>query len=251
MFGIPIGTGLSKARWPRRCAESALPKSYDTDFGADLTIMEEANEFVRKTHEAYRALPLITSCSPGWVKLLRVLLSGSCLLDNLSSCKSPHRCSAPFARPTLQRKSASIRRDIVQCLRHAVYAKKFEIHRPEIQDRQDYPDVDAALTTRELGRMIKMYGIDFATICRMKASIRICWANYSGAGVIFGASGGVMEAALRTVKEVLGDGKPLENIDFLACRGTAGVKEAEVDDCRQPKVLDRSHVFHALCVNRC
>jgi len=221
-FGMPIGTRVT-GKMAAALRRIGFNRVYDTNFGADLTIMEEGYEFIRRVTKGGK-LPQLTSCSPGWVRYVEY--EHPELLDNLSTAKSPHMMMGAIIKTYFAKAKGIDPKDIYNVSIMPCIAKKSEIHRPE-NKTGDYPDVDAVLTTRELGRLIKMYGIDFNNLPD-EGFDQDLLGDYSGAGAIFGASGGVMEAALRTVKEVL-DGKPLENIDFLACRGTAGVKESEVE----------------------
>lgn len=168
---------------------------------------------------------MFTSCSPGWVRYVEYQYPE--LLSHLSSAKSPHMmfgaiCKTYWAQKHNVDPSKIFVVSIMPCI-----AKKSEARRPECETG-DYPDVDAVLTTREAGRLIKMYGIDELDALEDENFDMDFLGEYTGAGVIFGATGGVMEAALRTVKQKL-ENKPLERVDFMECRGMAGVKEAQID----------------------
>lgn len=194
---------------------------FDTDFTADLTIMEEGNEFIhRLTHGG--KLPIITSCSPGWVNFVEIMYPD--LLDHLCSAKSPQQMFGALVKTYYAEKAGIDPKDIVSVSIMPCTAKKAEAVRPEMKS-SGYQDVDFVLTTRELGRMVKESGIDFNSLPSedFNAPLGIT----TGAGVIFGVTGGVMEAALRTVSEVL-TGKPLDCIDFHNVRGLTGIKEAVV-----------------------
>ena len=221
-LGMPIGTRVTGKMVAalRRCG---FDRVYDTNFGADLTIMEEGNELLeRLTHGG--TLPMFTSCSPGWIRYIEYQYPE--LLPHLSTSKSPHMMFGAIVKTYWAQQKGIDPADIFVVSIMPCIAKKSEIQRPE-NETGDYTDVDAVLTTRECGRLIKMFGIDFADL-EDEAFDQDLLGDYTGAAVIFGATGGVMEAALRTVKQQL-EGKKLEKVDFEACRGMAGVKEAEVD----------------------
>ena len=221
-FGMPIGTRVTGKMVAalRRCG---FDRVYDTNFGADLTIMEEGNELLeRLTHGG--TLPMFTSCSPGWIRYIEYNYPE--LLPHLSTSKSPHMMFGAIVKTYWAKQKGIDPADIFVVSIMPCTAKKSEIQRPECETG-DYRDVDAVLTTRECGRLIKMFGIDFAAL-EDEAFDQDLLGDYTGAAVIFGATGGVMEAALRAVKQQL-DGKKLEKVDFEACRGMAGVKEAEID----------------------
>ena len=221
-FGMPIGTRVTGKMVAalRRCG---FDRVYDTNFGADLTIMEEGNELLeRLTHGG--TLPMFTSCSPGWIRYIEYNYPE--LLPHLSTSKSPHMMFGAIVKTYWAKQKGIDPADIFVVSIMPCTAKKSEIQRPECETG-DYRDVDAVLTTRECGRLIKMFGIDFAAL-EDEAFDQDLLGDYTGAAVIFGATGGVMEAALRAVKQQI-EGKKLEKVDFEACRGMAGVKEAEVD----------------------
>lgn len=221
-FGMPIGsrvTGKMVAAL-RRCG---FDRVYDTNFGADLTIMEEGNELLERLQHG-GTLPMFTSCSPGWVRYMEFEYPE--LLPHLSTAKSPHMMMGAIAKTYWAERMGKDPKDIFMVSIMPCIAKKSEIERPE-NHTSEYRDVDAVLTTRECGRLIKLYGIDFTELPDENFDEDLL-GDYTGAAVIFGATGGVMEAALRTVKQKL-DGKKLEKVDFEACRGMAGVKEAEID----------------------
>lgn len=192
---------------------------YDMNMTADLTIMEEANEFIGRVKNG-GVLPMITSCSPGWIKYCEHYFPD--MVDNLSSCKSPQQMFGAVVKTYYAQKMGLDPKNIFMVSAIPCTAKKFEVGR-DGQSAAGVPDVDVAITTRELGRMIKTAGIDFKSLEdeRFDAPFGIG----SGAGAIFGATGGVMEAALRTAAEVI-ENKPLEKVDFEEVRGIAGVKFA-------------------------
>lgn len=194
----------------------------DTNFSADLTIMEEGTELLERIRSG-GPLPLITSCSPGWIKFGETYFPE--LLENVSSCKSPQQMLGALiktvhARSTGKDPSRIFSLSIMPCT-----AKKYEAERPEMAD-SGFRDVDAVLTTRELARMIKEAGIDFNAIDPVEPDPML--SAYTGAATIFGATGGVMEAALRTAYEIA-TGKRLDSVEFTGVRGIEGVKEATVD----------------------
>jgi NADH-quinone oxidoreductase subunit G/NADP-reducing hydrogenase subunit HndD len=195
---------------------------FDTDFTADLTIIEEGNEFLKRFKEGGK-LPMITSCSPGWIKFIEHFYPE--FLDNLSTCKSPQQMFGAIIKTYYAEKHGIDPSKIFVVSGMPCTAKKFEATRPEMFS-SGYQDVDVVLTTRELGQLIKEAGVDWDSI--EEAQFDEPFGEGTGAGLIFGSSGGVMEAALRTVYEVV-LGKELPNLDFVAVRGLEGIKEAEVD----------------------
>ena len=192
---------------------------YDMNLTADLTIMEEATEFLERFKEG-KNLPLITSCSPGWVKYCEHYFPE--FTDNLSSCKSPQQMFGAMYKTYYAQKAGLDPKDIFFVSVIPCTAKKFEVTRDH-QNAAGVPDVDVAITTRELARMIKQAGIDFRSL--EDAKFDVPFGIGSGAGAIFGATGGVMEAALRTAAEVI-EGKPLEKLEFDDVRGIEGIKKA-------------------------
>ena len=220
-FGMPIGTDV-EGKMASALRRLGFDKVFDTDFAADLTIMEEANEFVERVKNG-GTLPMITSCSPGWVKYCEHYFPD--LTENLSSCKSPMQMFGATAKTYYAEKMGIDPKDLVVVAIMPCTAKKFEIGRDD-ENAAGVPDVDYALTTRELGRMIDKAGIKFNELPDEKFDEPLGLS--SGAGVIFGATGGVMEAALRTAVETL-TGEELKAVDFKEVRGTQGIKEAEYD----------------------
>lgn len=192
---------------------------YDMNLTADLTIMEEATEFLGRMKEG-KNLPLITSCSPGWIKYCEHYFPE--FTDNLSSCKSPQQMFGAMYKTYYAEKMGLDPKDIVFVSVIPCTAKKFEVTRDH-QNAAGVPDVDVAITTRELARMIKQAGIDFNNLADAKFDVPFDIG--SGAGAIFGATGGVMEAALRTAAEVI-EGRKLEKLDFDDVRGIEGIKRA-------------------------
>lgn len=197
-------------------------KVFDTDFTADLTIMEEGSELLHRLKTG-GALPLITSCSPGWIKFIEHNYPE--LLDHLSTCKSPQQMFGALAKTYYAQASGIDPKDIVVVSIMPCTAKKYECARPEMNS-SGYQDVDYVLTTREFGRMLRQAGVDFAALSDSDFDNPLGMST--GAGAIFGATGGVMEAALRTVYEIV-TGKELEKLEFETVRGLEGVKETTVD----------------------
>lgn len=195
---------------------------FDTDFTADLTIIEEGHEFIQRLTNG-GTLPMITSCSPGWIKFIEHFYPD--YLEHLSTCKSPQQMFGALAKSYYAEKAGLDPKDIYVVSIMPCTAKKFECNRPEMS-ASGYPDVDAVLTTRELAKMLRQVGIDFNQLPDEEYDDP--FGITTGAGVIFGASGGVMEAALRTVYEVVTK-ETLPSVDFTAVRGIDGIKEAEVD----------------------
>lgn len=196
-------------------------KVFDTDFAADLTIMEEGTELIDRINNGGK-LPMITSCSPGWIKFCEHFFPD--FLDNLSTCKSPQQMFGAVAKSYYAKKAGIDPSKIFVVSVMPCTAKKFECKRPELS-HNGYPDVDVVITTRELAKMIKQARINFAKL--EDAKFDSILGESTGAGVIFGVTGGVMEAALRTVSEVI-TGKELENVEYTAVRGLEGIKEAEI-----------------------
>ncbi len=196
-------------------------KVFDTAFSADVTIMEEGSEFIERLTQG-GTLPMITSCSPGWVNFVELMYPD--LLDHLSTTKSPQQIFGVLTKTYYAEKFNINPKDIVSVSIMPCTAKKVEAGREEMR-ASGYQDVDYVLTTRELARMVKEAGIDFSHLKTEEFDAPL--GISTGAGVIFGATGGVMEAALRTVSEVL-TGKTLECIEFHNVRGLNGMKEAEI-----------------------
>lgn len=217
-FGLPIGTNV-EGKMAAALRRLGFEKVFDTDFAADLTIMEEAHEFLDRVKNG-GVLPLITSCSPGWVKYCEHYFPD--MTENLSSCKSPQQMFGAMLKTYYAEKAGIDPKDIVSVSIMPCTAKKFEIGRDD-QDAAGVADVDISLTTRELARMIRRVGLDFTELPDEGFDDPL--GESTGAGVIFGATGGVMEAALRTAVETL-TGETLESLDFTEVRGTKGIKEA-------------------------
>lgn len=217
-FGMPVGTDV-QGKMAAALRRMGFDKVFDTTFGADLTIMEEATELLGRIKNKGK-LPLITSCSAGWVSYCEHYYPD--MLGHLSSCKSPQQMFGAVAKSYWAEKMGVDPKNIFMVSIMPCTAKKFEITRPD-EGRGDIPDVDVVLTTRELGRMIDAMGIRFAELPDEEFDSPL--GSGTGAGVIFGASGGVMEAALRTASELIG-GKAAKNVDFKEVRGVSGIKEA-------------------------
>lgn len=217
-FGMHIGTNV-QGKMVAALRRLGFDKVFDTDFGADLTIVEEANEFLGRVQNG-GVLPMITSCSPGWIKYCEHYYPD--MLDHLSTCKSPQQMSGAIIKTWYAEKMGIDPKDIVVVGIMPCTAKKFETKRDD-QAASGYPDVDYSLTTRDLGRMIESAGIYFKHLPDEEFDNPL--GDSTGAAVIFGATGGVMEAALRTAVEKL-SGEELKSLDFTEVRGTDGIKEA-------------------------
>ena len=220
-FGIPMGTSVT-GKMAAALRRLGFDKVFDTDFGADLTILEEGTELVQRLTKG-GTLPMITSCSPGGVKYCETY--NSAFIPNLSSCKSPHEMLGAVIKTYYAEKFDIDPKDIAVVSVMPCTAKKFEAKRPELSN-YGMQDVDEVLTTRELAKMIRQAGIDFATL--PEEDFDSVLGESTGAGVIFGATGGVMEAALRFAYEAV-TGKTLEKVEFHEVRGLKGVKEAVID----------------------
>ena len=218
-FGYPIGTNV-EGKMVAALRRLGFKNVFDVDFTADLTIMEEGYEFIDRVKNGGK-LPMMTSCSPGWIKFVEHKYPD--LIENLSTCKSPQQMFGAIAKTYYAEKLGIDPAKMVVVSVMPCTAKKFEKNRGD-QAAAGVPDIDIVLTTRELARMIKRAGILFNQLPDEKFDAP--FGIGSGAGLLFGATGGVMEAALRTVAEVL-TGKPLQNVDFNEVRGTKGMKEAK------------------------
>ena len=219
-FGYPIGTNVEgKTVTARR--KLGFHDVFDVDFAAGLTIMEEGTEFISRLNGGGK-LPMLTSCSPAWIKYVEHNYPD--LIDHLSTCKSPQQMFGAVCKTYYAEKLGVDPQNIVVVSVMPCTAKKFEKGRPD-QSAAGVPDIDITLTTRELAKLIKHQGIIFEELEDGQFDVPL--GISTGAGVIFGATGGVMEAALRTVADVL-EGKDLKKIDYTAVRGTEGIKEASV-----------------------
>lgn len=220
-FGLPIGTRCT-GKMVSAIRRLGADKVFDVDFAADLTIMEEGTELLNRIKNG-GVLPMITSCSPGWIKYCETFYPD--FIPNLSTCKSPNQMQGAVTKTYFARQNDLDPRDIYVVSVMPCTAKKFEIARPEF-GRDGYRDVDANLTTRELARMIRQAGLDFVHLPEEEFDDML--GESSGAGVIFGVTGGVMEAALRTVVDVL-TGKDMPRLEYADVRGLEGIKEATVN----------------------
>ena len=219
-FGLPIGTRCT-GKMVSAIRRLGADKVFDVDFAADLTIMEEGTELLNRIKNG-GVLPMITSCSPGWIKYCETFYPD--FIPNLSTCKSPNQMQGAVTKTYFAKQNDLDPRDIYVVSVMPCTAKKFEIARPEF-GRDGYRDVDANLTTRELARMIRQAGLDFAHLPEEEFDDML--GESSGAGVIFGVTGGVMEAALRTVVDVL-TGEDMPRLEYADVRGLEGIKEATV-----------------------
>ena len=220
-FGMPIGTNVV-GKMVTALKRLGFDKVFDTNTGADLTIMEEANEFIERFTKNDN-LPMITSCSPGWVKYIEMNYPE--LLPHLSSCKSPHEMFGAILKTYYANREGLDPEKIYVVSVMPCIAKKFERQRPEMKEDNLY-DVDNVITTRELARMIKQANIEFEKL--EDSNFDSPMGEASGAGAIFGTTGGVMEAALRTAQDTL-TGKDLPKIDFEQVRGGDGIKRATIN----------------------
>lgn len=220
-FGYEIGTPTT-GKMAAALRRLGFDKVFDTDTGADLTIMEEGTELLDRINNGGK-LPLITSCSPGWIKFCEHNFPD--FLDNLSSCKSPHQMFGAVLKSYYAQKNNIDPEKIVVVSVMPCVAKKFESDREEMEVG-GLRDVDIVISTRELAKMIKQSGIKYELLPDEKFDAP--FEEATGAGVIFGATGGVMEAALRTVAEIL-EGKSLDKIEYEEVRGTKGIKEATLN----------------------
>ena len=220
-FGMPIGTNVV-GKMVTALKRLGFDRVFDTNTGADLTIMEEANEFIERFTKNDN-LPMITSCSPGWVKYIEMNYPE--LLPHLSSCKSPHEMFGAILKTYYAKREGLDPEKIYVVSVMPCIAKKFERQRPEMMEDNLY-DVDNVITTRELARMIKQANIEFEKL--EDSNFDSPMGEASGAGAIFGTTGGVMEAALRTAQDTL-TGKDLPKIDFEQVRGGEGIKRATIN----------------------
>jgi NADP-reducing hydrogenase subunit HndD len=226
-FGLPVGTPVT-GKMVTALRMLGFDDVFDTNFAADLTILEEGTEFLNRVTDALNGgkavLPMITSCSPGWIK--HIEHSYHTELDHLSTCKSPHMMLGALTKSFYAKKINKDPKDIFTVSIMPCTAKKYEIQRPEM-NVDGYPDVDAVLTTRELGKMIKSYGIDFVNLPDSDFDAPLGLST--GAADIFGVTGGVMEAALRTVYElVTGRELPFDNLRITPLKGLDQIKTASI-----------------------
>lgn len=217
-FGYPIGTNV-EGKLATALKLLGFDKVFDVNFAADVTIMEESNELIERVKTGGK-LPLITSCSPGWIRYMEFYYPE--LMENVSSCKSPQQMFGALVKTYFAEKNGIDPKNIYVVSVMPCVAKKFEKTR-DYQNASGYPDIDATLTTRELAKLIKEKGIMFNYLPDGEMDNPL--GEFTGAGVIFGATGGVMEAALRTAVETL-TGETLAKLDFTEVRGMEGIKEA-------------------------
>jgi len=219
-FGMPIGTNV-EGKMVTALRKIGFDKVFDTNTGADLTIMEEANEFIERFTKG-GVLPMITSCSPGWIKYIEMNYPEQ--LEHLSSCKSPHQMFGAILKSYYAKKEGIDPKKMFVVSVMPCIAKKFERQREEMKN-DGLDNVDAVITTRELARMIKQANIEFTEL--EDGSFDNPMGEATGAAAIFGTTGGVMEAALRTAYETI-TGKELKEIDFESVRGKKGIKKSVV-----------------------
>ncbi len=222
-FGFAPGANLTGKTYAA-LRQMGFKYVFDTNFGADLTILEEASEFVERFANGKGELPLITSCCPAWVDFMEKYHSD--MIGHFSSCKSPHEMVGALAKTYFCERNNLDPKKVFMVSIMPCTAKKMEIKRNEDMASSGMQDVDVSLTTRELARMIKQAGIDFAWIPESQPDHLL--GAYSGAGTIFGATGGVMEAALRTAVHMV-TGEKLGKVEFEATRGLKGIKEATLN----------------------
>lgn len=220
-FGMDIGTNVT-GKMVTALKRLGFDKVFDTNTGADFTIMEEANEFVQRIQNN-GVLPMITSCSPGWVRYIEMNYPE--LLPHLSTCKSPHEMLGAILKTYYAKKEGIDPKNIYVVSVMPCIAKKFERQRDELKNNDLY-NVDNVITTRELSRMIKQANIEFNKLEDSEFDLPL--GEATGAGAIFGTTGGVMEAALRTAQDTL-TGKDLKEIDFKEVRGGKGIKKSKVN----------------------
>ncbi len=218
-FGMPIGTNVEGKMAAAIKRLGGNVKAFNMDFTADLTIIEEANELVQRIKNG-GTLPMFTSCCPGWVKFVEHYYPE--MIPHLSTCKSPQAMFGAVLKGYYCWKNNIDPKDVFVVSVIPCTAKKFEVTRPQLRSNPEFDDVDVALTTRELARMIKRAGLDFASL--PDEDFDAPFNKATGGGVIFGATGGVLEAALRTAARIL-DGN-FEKVDFEEVRGPEVVREA-------------------------
>ncbi|MCL2675504.1 MAG: NADH-dependent [FeFe] hydrogenase, group A6 [Firmicutes bacterium] len=221
-FGLPIGADV-EGKTITALKLLGFDKVFDVNMTADLTVMEEGTELLHRLSDQDAALPMLTSCSPGWIRYVEFYYPE--LLGHLSTCKSPQQMFGATIKTYYAKKFGLNPADVVVVTIMPCVAKKAEILRDN-QAASGYPDVDITICTRELSRLIKISAIDFVDLKDGNWDHPL--GGGSTAGLIFGATGGVMEAALRTVYELV-TGQTLEKLEFNQVRGTKGIKEAEID----------------------
>ena len=238
-YEFPIGVDV-EGRIAEALRDAGFDKVFDTKFGADLTIMEEANELLERMN-GDGILPMITSCCPGWIKYAEHFYPD--MLDNISSCKSPHQMQGAIIKSYIAQKEGIAKENIVTVSVMPCTAKKFERLRDD-ENGAGVPDVDIVITTNELGKLLKDFEIQLEAM-NPKTQFDDPLGFGSGAGVIFGATGGVMEAALRTAAEII-SGKAQDALEYKEVRGMNGIKEAAIDiDGKTLKVAVASGLANA------
>ena len=238
-YEFPVGVDV-EGRIAEALRDAGFDKVFDTKFGADLTIMEEANELIERMKED-GVLPMITSCCPGWIKYAEHFYPD--MLDNISSCKSPHQMQGAIIKSYIAQKEGIAKENIVTVSVMPCTAKKFEITRDD-EDGAGVPDVDIVITTNELGKLLKDFEIQLEAM-NPKTQFDDPLGFGTGAGVIFGTTGGVMEAALRTSAEMI-SGKAQDAFEYKEVRGMNGIKEAAIDiDGKAIKVAVASGLANA------
>jgi NADH-quinone oxidoreductase subunit G len=222
-FDMPVGTRVT-GKMVAALRRMGFSKVLDTDFAADLTIMEEASELIHRIQHGGK-LPMLTSCCPAWVKFIEHQFPE--LLDIPSSCKSPHEMFGALAKTYLSEKLGVAPEKIVVVSVMPCLAKKFEAKREELSSGEEISDVDYVVSTRELARMIREAGINFNML--PDEDFDDLMGESTGASVIFGTTGGVIEAAIRTASAWLDKDNPSPTIDFTQLRGAEGIREAVVE----------------------
>jgi iron-only hydrogenase group A len=238
-FGLPPGTAVTGKIYAalRRLGFNLI---FDTNFGADMTIMEEAHELIERLKNSHK-LPLITTCCPSWVEFMERFHAD--MIEHFSSCKSPMLMTGLLTKTYYAEKNGLKAEDIYNVAVMPCTSKKEEIERPELlRSEAGHPDVDMVITTRELARMIKEAGINFTELADETSDPLL--GDYSGAGVIFGTTGGVMEAALRTAAHFAGT--PLEQLEFAPVRGMQDIKETKIDIGGQSVRIAVTHGTHSV-----
>lgn len=220
-FGMPIGTSV-EGKMPEALRKIGFDKVFDTNTGADFTIMEEANEFIERIKNG-GVMPMMTSCCPAWIRFAEKNFPDQ--LGHLSSCKSPHEMFGAIIKSYYAQKFNIPAEKIFVVSVMPCVAKKYEAARPEMEN-DGFRNVDCVITTRELARMIKQANVDFEALEESKFDDPM--GEATGAAAIFGATGGVMEAALRTAADLL-EGKDIGEVNYEAIRGEAGIKRATVN----------------------
>lgn len=220
-FGMEVGTDVT-GKMVASLRALGFDKVFDTNYAADLTVMEEAEEFIQRLQGGGK-LPMLTSCCPAWVKFIEHQFPA--LLDVPSSCKSPHEMFGAIAKTYYAEKNGIDPEKIVVVSIMPCLAKKYEARRAELESEDHLADVDYVLTTRELASMLREAGVDFPNL--EEEDFDPLLGESSGAGTIFGTSGGVIEAVMRTACEKI-TGEPLRQVEFKQLRGMEGIREAEI-----------------------